>query len=196
MDGYEELLSSQILADMTIDEYNALYQQQVQPPASAIGKMVTSSTWYYVTLVDAQQADLFEKGDRVSVSLAYDFSDELEMTVWRLSDAADGKRLMVLSCNDYIADATKLRGQAADIVAHSHAGLRVPKQAIYYSDDTGSAGVYVLEGTQAVWKNIEIIYDIGESYIVKEDKSSIDNLWPGDEIIITSQELSDGKVVS
>ena len=118
------------------------------------------------------------------------------MTVWRISDEADGKRLLILRCTDDISDATSLRVQSADIVARSHKGLRVPKQAVYYSDDTGSAGVYVLSGTNAVWKNIEILYDIGESYIVTEDKRSIDNLWPGDEIILTSQTLFDGKVVS
>lgn len=86
--------------------------------------------------------------------------------------------------------------QSADVVSHAHKGLRVPKQAVYYSEDSDSAGVYVLSGTNAVWKDIEIIYDMGESYIVKEDKRSIDNLWPGDEIIVTSQTLFDGKVVS
>lgn len=195
-DGYEALLSSQTLAHMTISQYNELYQQQVSVPAGTVGKIITSPIWYYVTLVDAEQLEPFEKGDAVSVSLAHDFPGDLTMTVWRISDEVDGQRLLVLSCNDYITSATALRSQAADIISRSHTGLRVPKQAIYYSDDTASAGVYVLEGSNAVWKNVEIIHDLGESYLVREDKSSTDNLWPGDEIIITSQELFDGKVVS
>lgn len=196
VDGYETLLSSQALESMTIGQYNDLYQQQIQPPTTAIGKLVTSSVWYYVTLVDAEQVEGLEKGDRVTVTLSHNFQEPLRMSVWRLSNETDGKRLLVLSCNDYITEATGLRDQAADIVTHSYAGLRVPKQAIYYSEEAGSAGVYVLEGSNAVWKNVEILHDLGESYIVREDKSSIDNLWPGDEIIITSQELFDGKVVS
>lgn len=196
VDGYETVLSSDILETMTIGQYNDLYQQQVQPPASAIGKLITSPVWYYVTLVDADQVADLEKGDRVTVTMSHNFSEQLQMSVWRISNETDGQRLLVLSCNDYITEATGLRSQAADIVTHSYAGLRVPKQAIYYSDEAGSAGVYVLEGSNAVWKNVEILHDLGESYIVREDKSSIDNLWPGDEIIITSQELFDGKVVS
>lgn len=195
-DGYETLLSSEALQTMTIAQYNDLYQQPISVPAGTIGKIITSPIWYYVTLVDAAQLAPFEKGDPVSVSLAHDFPGALTMTVWRISDEVNGQRLLVLSCNDYITSATALRTQAADIVSHSHTGLRVPKQAIYYSEETGSAGVYILEGSNAVWKNVEIIHDLGESYIVREDKSSIENLWPGDEIIITSQELFDGKVVS
>lgn len=196
VDGYESLLSSDILADMTLAKYKDLSQQSITGPVSAVGKIITSSVWYYVTVVDAEQAEGLEKGDTVSVSFAYDLYDDLQMRVWRISDETDGQRLLVLSCNDYLGSVTSLRTQAADIVAKSYAGLRVPKQAIYYSEETGSAGVYVLVGSNAVWKDVEILHDIGESYIVKEDKSSIDNLWPGDEIILTSQELFDGKVVS
>lgn len=196
VDGYETILSSAALETMTIGQYNDLYQQQVQPPSSAIGKLVTSSVWYYVTLVEDEQVEGLERGDTVTVTFSHNFQEQLTMSVWRLSDSVDGQRLLILSCNDYITDATGLRSQAADIVTHSYAGLRVPKQAIYYSEEAGSAGVYVLEGSNAVWKNVEILHDLGESYIVREDKSSIDNLWPGDEIIITSQELFDGKVVS
>ena len=56
-------------------------------------------------------------------------------------------------------------------------------------------GVFVLEGSTAAWKNIEILYDNGESYVVVLDKSSTDNLWPGDEIIVGARNLYDGKVV-
>ena len=196
VDGYESLLSSQTLHTMTLEQFNTVTGQAVQVPQGAIGKLVTSSDWYYAAAVESDQIADLQKGDRVQASFAAGFQDELEMTVWRISDEADGKRLLILRCTDDISDATSLRVQSADIVAHSHKGLRVPKQAVYYSDDTGSAGVYVLSGTNAVWKNIEILYDIGESYIVTEDKRSIDNLWPGDEIILTSQTLFDGKVVS
>ena len=56
-------------------------------------------------------------------------------------------------------------------------------------------GVYVAEGKTAAWKQVKILYDNGESYVVELDKSSIDNLWPGDEIIVGGRNLYDGKVV-
>ena len=196
VDGYESLLTSEVLDKMTVADYESLRSQNITPPASAIGKLVTSSTWYYVTVADSEQVAGYDTGDELSVTFAFDFYEDLQMRVWRLSDEVDGKRLLVLSCNDYLWDITNLRTQSADLIAHSHSGLRVPKQAIYYDEESGGAGVYVLEGTNAVWKNVEILFELDESYIVKEDKSSINNLWPGDEIIVTTQELFDGKVVS
>ena len=46
-----------------------------------------------------------------------------------------------------------------------------------------------------MWKYVNILHDNGESYVVELDKSSTDNLWPGDEIIVDARDLYDGKVV-
>ena len=100
----------------------------------------------------------------------------------------------MLSSDTYIQNVTLLRQQSADVVFNTYAGLRVPKEAIRVDED-GSTGVCVLEGAVARWKNVEILHDNGESYVVRLDKSSTANLWPGDEIIISARDLTDGKVV-
>ena len=56
-------------------------------------------------------------------------------------------------------------------------------------------GVYILEGNTAEWKYVNILHDNNESYVVALDKSSTDNLWPGDEIIVNAWDLYDGKVM-
>lgn len=45
------------------------------------------------------------------------------------------------------------------------------------------------------WKPVEILYEYGDGYVVELDKSSTNNLWPGDEIILTSENITDGKVM-
>ena len=87
-----------------------------------------------------------------------------------------------------------MRQQSADIVFTSYAGLRVPKEAIRVDED-GQVGVYILEGSNASWKSVNILHDNGETYVVELDQSSVNNLWPGDEIIVTGRDLYDGKVV-
>jgi len=42
---------------------------------------------------------------------------------------------------------------------------------------------------------VKLLLDNGESYVVELDKSSTDNLWPGDEIIVGARDLYDGKVM-
>ena len=103
--------------------------------------------------------------------------------------------MLALSCSDHMEQAARLRTQQADIVLRSYSGIRVPKQALYYVNDTGETGVYVLEGAVARWKPVEILYEAQEYYLVREDRSSTSKLWAGDEVILTGQELTDGKVV-
>ena len=88
--------------------------------------------------------------------------------------------------------ASALRRQTADIVFQTYSGLSVPAQALYYLD--GSAGVYVLEGVRARWKPVKILCEYTDGYVVELDKSSTENLWPEDEIILTSDDIYDGKV--
>lgn len=195
VDGYETVLSYDKIEKLTVSGFQSLEQQEVAPDDSAIGKIITSDIWYYATVAPEEQVEGIRAGDRLTVTFSYDFYEDVTMTVAHLSQPEDGKRVLVLSCGDFLTQATGLRAQTADIIFESYSGLRVPKQAVYYSEETGSAGVYVLEGRKAVWKDVTILYDNGESYVAQLDKKSIDNLWPGDEIIVTNQELFDGKVV-
>ena len=38
-------------------------------------------------------------------------------------------------------------------------------------------------------------YAYGDGYVVELDQSSTGNLWPGDDIILTSDDIEDGKVM-
>lgn len=192
VDGYEALLTPEMLENMSVREYNALEAETVSQ--NAAGKLIRGNTWYYVTAVPSGELGELQKGDMVKVTFARDFYEEIEMTVSRISDNQAGFRLLVLSCDHYMQNVTLLRRQSADIVFASYAGLRVPKAAVHV-DKNSQAGVYVLEGATAVWKDIEILHDNGESYVVELDRTSTANLWPGDEVIVSAKNLYDGKVV-
>ncbi len=209
VDGYENVLTMDALANMTVESFG-----EIQPDTAsdlAVGKLISGSTWYYVTVVPTAQTEGVRAGKQIPVSFSSDFYDDLVMTVERIGKDENGSRLLVLSCDRYMQDATLLRQQSADVVFSSYKGLRVPKEAVRVltmadiqreEAEPGEElsqqkyiGVFVLEGSTAVWKNIEILHDNGESYVVTLDKTSTDNLWPGDEIIVGAKNLYDGKVV-
>ena len=192
VDGYESVLTPDLLGSLTVSQYNALEPGEI--PAHTAGKLILGDTWYYVTVVPAGETADVEKGDTVQVSFARDFYSQIPMKVLRVGDSEAGYRILVLSCDKYMQNITLLRQQSADIVFASYSGLRVPKDAVRV-DESGQPGVYVLEGASAKWKAITILHDNGESYVVKLDKSSTDNLWPGDEVIVNAKNLYDGKVV-
>lgn len=192
VDGYENVLTVESLGEMTIDAFENLAPQALN--GNEVGKIISGDTWYYVTVVPAEQLQGVTVGDKVPVTFSSQFYDSLTMTISRMGKEENGSRLLVLSCSYYMQDVTLLRQQSADVVFTSYAGLRVPKEAIRVNENS-QAGVYVLEGNTAVWKRVNILHDNGESYVVELDKSSTGNLWPGDEIIVGAKNLYDGKVV-
>lgn len=191
VDGYESVLNVGMLEDLTVEAFDRLSARETE--LRAVGKIISGDVWYYVTAVPADQVEGVRPGSKVPVTFAGHFFDELTMTVHRISDPEDGRCLLILSCDRYMQDVTLLRQQSADIVFSSYTGLRVPKDAIRVID--GNVGVFVVQGKTAAWKSVDIVYDNGESYVVELDKSSPDNLWPGDEIIVGGRNLFDGKVV-
>ena len=192
VDGYEAVLTPERLMEMTVAELEAVQPEETD--ANAIGRLVTSTTWYYACIVPANELSGVEEGDRATLTFARDYYQPVSMRVARLGGNEAGSRLLVLSSDRALQNVTLLRQQSAEIVFTSYSGLRVPKSAVRV--ENGQTGVYILEGTLAKWKPITILHDTGESYVVMLDTSSTNNLWPGDELIINAKNLYDGKVVN
>ena len=192
VDGYESVLTPERLMEMTVAEFESV--QPDETDANAIGRLVTSATWYYACVVPASELSGVEEGNRATLTFARDYYQPVTMRVARLGGNEAGSRLLVLSSDRALQNVTLLRQQSAEIVFTSYSGLRVPKSAVRV--ENGQTGVYILEGTLAKWKPITILHDTGESYVAALDTSSTDNLWPGDELIINAKNLYDGKVVN
>ncbi len=192
VDGYESVLTPERLMEMTVAEFESV--QPDETDANAIGRLVTSATWYYACVVPASELSGVEEGNRATLTFARDYYQPVTMRVARLGGNEAGSRLLVLSSDRALQNVTLLRQQSAEIVFTSYSGLRVPKSAVRV--ENGQTGVYILEGTLAMWKPITILHDTGESYVVTLDTSSTNNLWPGDELIINAKNLYDGKVVN
>ncbi len=190
-DGYERVLTPDALQTMTVSDLEAI--EPAATSSSLIGRLCTDETWYFVCAVPSQYLEDENEGSSVQVSFSGVSGGAIEMVIDRIGEEEDGERLLVLRCRKYLAEIISLRQQTAQIVFRSYSGLRVPKDAIHYED--GSAGVYIIESSYAKWKPVTILYDTGESYVVRQDKSDTGNLWAGDEIIVHARDLYDGKVV-
>ncbi len=194
-DGYERILTVQTVSTISVADYDEITRMKPEAPSGTLGRLITSPQWYFVC--EARRSDLSDcrVGDWLSVEFAFDVYEPLRMRIERISDPVDERQILVLSCEDHMDEAARLRTQQADIILHTYSGVRVPKQAIYFDNETGSAGVYVLVGAIARWKDVQIIYEAQDYYLVRQDNSETSNLWAGDEIILTKQEITDGKVV-
>ncbi len=190
VDGFEKILTPEALTDMTLEEFDAL--EADWPTGGLIGRLCTDETWYYACTIPEAYAAEATVGRTVSVSFA-GVGDAIDMVIERVGQEEGGRCLLVLSTRRYLQKVAALREQSAQVIFSTYHGLRVPKSAVRYED--GSAGVFIVESTYAKWKKVEILYDAGESYVVKLDKSSTANLWPGDEVIVATGDVYNGKVV-
>ena len=193
-DGFETLLRPDAIDSLTVSALETLEESVAPLPEGAFGKLISGNTWYYATVVPSEYAAQTSRGGTVTVTFSQDLAAAVTMTVERIGASENGRCVLVLSCGRYMADVTLLRRVSADVVFSSYSGLRVPKNAIRLSE-SGTPGVYILEGSTARWKSVSILYDNGESYVVELDKSNTANLWPGDEVIVEAKGLYNGKVV-
>lgn len=168
-----------------------------------MGKLVTDSTWYLAALVD-ETAAAGMKGT-VTVRFSTDYSGTVDMTVERVSPAENGRAVVVLSANRYLAQTAMLRYQTVDLVYDSITGIRVPKRAVRMEDGPAGEdgapgepvlGVYTVTGLQAEWKPVDILWEDTDFYLVRPvDEAASNALHPGDEVITGGTDLADGKVI-
>lgn len=192
-DGLERVLTPERVETMSLSELRALEEGEYSAPDNAIGRLIQGQKWYFIAEIPQERAEACEEGDRLTVNFADGALQGLRMRVERLGAAEEGSCVIVLSCEKMLQNVTALRRQTVDIVFDTYEGLRVPKTAIYYVN--GETGVYILESARADWKEVEIIFEYGNDYLVRWDDSDTDNLWPKDEIILTAEDISDGKVM-
>ena len=192
-DGYETVLTTAFLEDVTPGK---LARLQPAGTESNMGKLIYGDTWYYVvSLPEAQAAQLKALGT-VTLRFAKGFDQNLRMQVVSVSAAENGQAAVTLSCRKYLAQTTLLRHQAADVILRTYEGLRVPSNALRVSEE-GVTGVYCVDGENASFRPVELLYQ-GENYaLVKpaEGVSDTRTLRAGDEVIATAGKLFDGKVI-
>lgn len=193
VDGYEALLTPDFIMTATADQFQQTVDGGGTSLGSTAGRLIASSTWYYAGQVPPEYLKDVSVGDELQVTLDTGDAMVVEMTVER-ADQTEG--LIVLSSSRYISQVSALRSVSAEVEFRSYSGLRVPKEAVCYDGEKGTAGVYVLVNREADWKSVTLLYDAGDVYIALLDQSSTANLWPEDLILTKTRGLFDGKVVN
>ena len=130
------------------------------------------------------------------VRFAKGLNIDLRMTIDSISRSENGHRVLLLHSEKYIAQTTLMRHQSATLVLRTYEGLRLPSNALRVNEE-GVTGVYCRLGVRAKFKPVKVVYQ-GDGYVLTEAVSAEDGssmLRQGDEVIVTSADLSDGKVI-
>ncbi len=196
VDGYEGL---------TVEEVSLLAPQQLETLAdtwpkdsvSAVGKMVTSYRWYYITAVDAAAAQRFTPGRNVTLA----FSDAGVTGVSAVVEAvgepdADG-RVPVTLCSEQMDERfSGLRFENAEVQFASHNGIRISRSAMHINE-AGEHGVYIKFGSMVQFRRIAPIFETEAYFLVplEPDEEGTNEVKLYDEIIVEGTDLFDGKLL-
>jgi multidrug efflux pump subunit AcrA (membrane-fusion protein) len=176
-------------------------------PLEAVGKLITGSRWYFAANIPAEVSQSMRAGSTALLRFTGDFEQDVEMRVDSISAPQNGMACVVFSTDRYLGKTTLLRFQSAELVFHSYSGLRIPKQALHMekyelvNEETGEVtrsqmlGVYVLMAGRAEFKQVKVVTESEDFYVVTGVSSGADALRPGDEIIVRAVGLYDGKLM-
>ena len=85
-DGYEALLTPDMLSTLTVSDLTALLVRKPEAPEGAVGKLITSSTWYFTAALPVKTAERLVEGRSVKVRFSRDWSGEVSMTIERVGE--------------------------------------------------------------------------------------------------------------
>jgi hypothetical protein len=189
VDGFEDLAPAQ-LYEMKPSELEELMAEKREKNSLAFGKLVYGTKWYYAAPVSSEDCKKFSIGDSVSMIFGRYYSERIEMTVENISEPEGGKKVMLFSCDKSLSDVLAMRLQSAEIILSEDSGIRIPRVSARV-DEQGETYVFVQTGIRLEKKKIEILYDIGDYYVVASDE-----LRPGDTVITGGKNLFEGKVIN
>lgn len=212
VDGYESVATSTALDTMTASTLESLIDGKgisVESPAP-VGKIITDSTWCFACTVSETVVEGLAVGDDLQIYFGQGWNTTISMEISRIGDGEDGQVVLVLETDRYMADTTLLRVQEVELILGEVTGLYIPEQALriaakeVYDGDSETwettyvSGVYILVGETAEFREVNLLVD-GEDYYLVESAIQGDarqTLNSGDELIITSEEIYDGKVMT
>ena len=194
VDGFEHIRLSSV-SDITPSALETLFNA----PSSftgmpMVGKLITEFTWYFAAVIDASEAAGLQQGQTVSLKFSGAYNATVQMKVESLNTREEGVCAVVFSCDRGVHEIAALRQLHAEIVFDSVSGLRVPKAAIHLDDD-GTRFVYLQTGARAERVNVEILMEIGDSYLVRDGAAAGTPLRDGATIIVKANDLYEGKIV-
>lgn len=207
VDGYESRLTPESVHQLTPATLQALIDSPAGEDSGAMGKLITSNTWYFAANLPEAAAGRLEEGDTASLRFSGELHQDVDMTVDRIGATEGGKTLVVFSSNRYLTSTTLLRHQTAELIFESWSGLRIPKQALrlveFTQESSGSSsaappatvnktGVYALVNGRTEFREVAILYEGSDYYVTRSLGSGRKILRAGDTVITQGTGLQDG----
>ncbi len=191
VDGYEGYDPSSLDA-ITPSALEARYSVSIQREG-ALGKLISGITWYYAAVMDEQDAQ--KLADRSSVTLQFTetYNEKVDMKIESIGEPEGGRCVVVFSSQRNLAALTTVRALTASVEFSAFSGLAIPAESLYYDED--GAYIYLLTGLQAEKVSVDVLCEQDDGVVLRNGAENGTVLREGAEVIVTDEEIYDGKVV-
>lgn len=218
-DGYEKTVDFSKIDKLSVGKFRKLKKKKID--SNVVGKIVTNPEWYIVCEVSPDDtvslAKLLNSEATIYVSMPSVTTEKIPTSIYSINQRTkQDKAVLVLACdymNSFLADARK---ENVEITTMSYSGLKVSKRAIHEdyvtrtrTDKNGKEikekkkvqGVYVLHGSELIFKEISITYSASD-YVLCNPAPAEKVLFSGetlelyDQVVIKGDNLYDGKVIT
>lgn len=200
VDGYEDVFSTEALENLTPEAFRELAGKVSEGKvylSRTCGKLASDKQWNFVLPIAEKDAEKLNEGESYNLNFPEKNNTTLPMKLEKkIEDKEEKKILLVFSCTRLPENFTIERCMTAQIERSSISGIYVPKTAV--KKENGVYGVYVLRGSVAHFRLIEIIYE-GSDYFIVEERNDGDGKYyylGSNELIITNgKNLFDGRIL-
>lgn len=200
VDGFESKLTISSLDAMTASELENLDPSKITTTSSdTLGKVVQDFRWYFAMFVPKENVEDLSVGDSLLLRFAQ-VSSDIQVSVNDIrKQKNDENALLIVSGMEITPEILSMRYQSVEVIKEIYTGIQVPKNAVrIQTDSEGNSiqGVFILPDSISRFKPIEVLYETGNYYIVKQGTTTQNTgLVVGDRIIVKGRDLEDLKVV-
>lgn len=209
VDGYEGIFTVEKLNELSVDSFNEMMTSQPDENLKNhnVGKIVTDFWWYILCPMDKSLCTELEPGKTYELVFPHSSEERISFTLEKkISQTDRDTAVLVFKTLAEPENFDFTRSQDVQIIKRSYTGLKIPKSSLRILD--GLEGVYVLKGSEVVFKRVERIFESEGYYLINTVSPELAEPIEGesapeeyeylalyDAVIIKGKDLYDGKVV-
>lgn len=196
-DGYEDELNLDMLDTITPQMLEGI-KDNPSNQNGVVGKLIDGYQWALAAKVNNSDK-IYQQGDRVTLKFA-STSGMIRGTITSLISGNDARQtIAIIMCDTMTYDLVQHRTDTVEIIrGEEKEGILVPRSAIHFKEvenDEGRLetvrGVYVLDGEQPEFRQLQVIYEGGD-YVISAQTTDSSYLMLYDSIIMKGID-ADGK---
>lgn len=215
-DGLEETVNYSEVNSLTPDAVRDALSKKEEQRSDSIGKIISGVNWYVTCNVSYDESKDIKIGDYLSITFPFSSISDVPCNVIAINPNSEKtEAAIILECDYMNKELSLLRTESISLNLNSYSGILISKKSLHEDtvvkeiiDENGNTsteekkvqGVYVLYGSEMVFKQVIPIF-ANNNYIICKSDPSEEELFNGetikvyDEIVTEGAGLYNGKIV-